>query len=204
MFLNRLLRGVLTSVAFLLLSPGVSHTTSPESNPQNSVAIAASSELLGTFTGGSSCYSAVDSLPPIASVWIRYYSYIFQDALFKDVFLDTTKIGTTLTASDPMDPVYADIVEHLTNGVWERIEIGSSNVIGHCHRTTRTEYIAFNLGVVDFYGATIDSISLTLDGLRFEYTQGTRVYWTATMNVFGDWNTPVETTTWGRIKSLYR
>jgi hypothetical protein len=203
MFLQRLSRGVLTSVAFLLLSPGVSHTTSPELNPQNSVAGPASLELLGTFTGGSAC-SDVDSLPPVLNVWIRYYSYIFGDALFKGVFLDTTQIDTVLTASDPTDPVYANIVERLTNGVWENIVIGSSKVLGLCGSTTRSEYIAFNLGVVDFYGATIDSISLTLDDLRFEYTQGTRISWTATMKVYGDWNIPVKTTTWGRIKALYR
>jgi len=205
MFRQRLSRGVLTSVAFLLLSPCVSHTTSPELNPQNSVAHTASSELLGSFTGESYCYDAVDSLPPIASVWIRYYSFYFEGALFYDVFLDTTQIGTVLTASDPTDPVYADIVDHLTNGVWESIQIGVSNPIALCGRTTEPEYIAFDLGVVDFYGATIDSISLTLDELRY-HTQGTSLYLyvIATMRVFGDWNTPVETTTWGRIKSLYR
>ena len=204
MLLQRLSRGVLICVALLFLSLGVSHATSPELNPQNSVAVPASSELLGTFTAGSSYCSDVDSLPPVLNVWIRYYSYIFGDALFKGVFLDTTQIDTVLTASDPTDPVYANIVERLTNGVWEKIEIGSSTVIGRCRRTTRIEYIAFNLGVVDFYGATIDSITLTLDDLRFEYTQGTRIYFTATMKVYGDWNTPVKTTTWGRIKSLYR
>jgi len=39
MFLQRLSRGVLASVAFLLLSPGVSHTTNTESNLQTSVSV---------------------------------------------------------------------------------------------------------------------------------------------------------------------
>ena len=108
-----------------------------------------------------------------------------------------------MTASDPSDPKYATIVEHLTNGIWEYIYVGVSCSVGQGGSVKR-EYVAFNLGVVDFYGATIDSVSLTLDDLRFEDTQGTMIYHTATMRIYGDWNVPIETTTWGRIKSLYR
>jgi hypothetical protein len=161
----------------------------------------ASAEVLGSWTYGGG-HGSADQWPHRIRIWISF-AYT-PDGLFGDVWLDTTHVDTTLTATPTTDPRFVGVVARLTNGIWEWICMGETIPTGYGGGWCRPEYEAFNLGVVDFYGATIDSISLTVDGLRFDDTGGTSVWYTATVTVFGSWGVPVRGVTWGRVKMLYR
>jgi hypothetical protein len=127
--------------------------------------------------------------------------------LFDETWLVESDIGNSQTATPLSDLDFVEITDRLTNGRVEEIWIGArlGSVGGGFGYN---EYEWFELNTRDFKGSRIDSISLRLDHLGFEFPNflgGTSVNYEFTIRVYGEGpDVAVLPVTWGRIKERYR
>jgi hypothetical protein len=132
-----------------------------------------------------------------------------------DIWLSTADIGTTLTV-DQTYSCFPTLVAALTDDVGQNCGVKIWLENGYLAPGTRgcgigvggLEHDLFALDGNDFHGAIITSFSVRLDDLQFEdgsYPPLKRVSASLTWIVEGARNpTPVQSSTWGGIKALYR
>ena len=134
------------------------------------------------------------------------------DVEFPD-WLNDTDVGTVLTATVATQD-FPTFVSNMTNDHQDYIGVGffvpskAGGVSGIYE--IELEPVAFSLGGNDFHGATITSVSLTVEELTLERctselgTDCLGIHCRVTMTVEGTWNVvSTESTTWGHIKALY-
>lgn len=193
---------VLSALVILAVLPSISH-----------------SEVLGTAEyihesccwGFETTYSRLLLRLTIGNI-LPEVGYWPWDVEFPDQ-LNSTDVGTVLTATmETQDfPIF---VSNMTNDHQDYIGVGffvplkAGGVSGMYE--IELEPIAFSLSGNDFYGATITSISLTLEELTLEKCTSMLgndclgIYCRVTMTVEGTWNSvSTETNSWGHIKSMY-
>lgn len=181
------------------------------------------SEVLGTaeFSIRNSNYGYESNLPLI--MLRLQIGYVMPDGSFDppcqlefdDTRLDSTDVDTVLVAvAGDLD--FQCAAEYLTDNQPQAIGVAfylpSRHGTGYGGPAVReeSEQIAFSLDSTDFNGDAITSISIRLDELTFDIIDGSffeviDFYCRVTVIVEGTRNSvPVESKSWGSIKSIYR
>ena len=133
-------------------------------------------------------------------------NYATQHALFDDVWLDSTSVGSVLVATAATDTDFAAVTARLTDGVADFVCLGTCEAIT-CAETCAPEGRLFGLATSDLGPAQIQKISLRVDALSFGLAPHGEpmVSYTFTVIVEGQAGTvPIRATSWGRLKSRYR
>lgn len=198
----RLSRVVAATILLVILLPSISH-----------------SEVLGTaeFIHESCCWgwdlSYHSLMLSLASCHeLPIIGFTCWDVEFPDL-LNEPDVGTVLTATMETTD-FPSFVSNITNnnagyiGVGFIVPLKTGGI--SCIYETELTPVAFNLDGNDFFGATITSVSLTLEELTLEKctttlgNDGLGIYCRVTMTVEGTWNTiATEHESWGSIKSMY-
>ena len=133
----------------------------------------------------------------------------FDPRLFNDVYLDSTDVGTLLSAGSADYPDfdrYMNIVR--THGCYVYIcGVSTATTRVVCHGGL-TQYV-FGDSFDNLRGGnwrTIRTVSLRVDALEFDFSDPSKtvVRWTATVMLEDTARVPTERSTWGAIKSLYQ
>ena len=163
----------------------------------------AHSELLGT-TRVTDAWSASHAQNHEIFPYLRYRSP--SPALFEGFRLTSSSVGAVLVATAGSDTGFAEIADRLTDGVKEELCLGT-DLDDFRVLQCATEQRLFGLEGNDFGDARVDTLTLTVDELRFEddVRGGVIIHYTYTLRVYGE-KDPIEivATTWGRIKGRYR
>ena len=126
--------------------------------------------------------------------------------LFTENFLDVSDVGQTFVSTAASDPDFATIDSMLTNGFSEFAGRADESPEGRESHWGYIEQITFGLDTTDFEGYQITSVTMRLDALSFTpdlpRPGWTRVEYSVTFTIHGT-TVPVESTSWGAIKSLY-
>lgn len=129
-----------------------------------------------------------------------------QRVLFDDVWIDSSSVGSVLSASAPHDANFSAVAARLTNGAADPLCIGTCEEIS-CAATCGPESLFFRLTTSDFAPATVEKVSLRVDALSFgtDSRGGQIVQYTFTITVEGSNGTvPSLPVSWGRLKTRYR
>ena len=161
--------------------------------------------------GFDTCYSRLLLRLTIGDIMpeVGYWPW---DVEFPD-WLNDTDIGTVLTATMATQD-FPTFVSNMTNnhsnyiGAGFFVPLKAGGVSGMYE--IELEPVAFSLSGNDFYGATITSVSLTVEELTLERCTSLLgndclgIHCRVTMTVEGEWSAiATESTSWGRIKALY-
>ena len=126
--------------------------------------------------------------------------------LFDEVWLDSSSVGTTLTATAASDTDFAGVAARLTNGVSDYLCVGNGKEI-NSFDICAPENLIFAAPSPDLGPATIERISLRVDALSFTIDPrvGEVTNFSYTITVEGQaGSVPARAGSWGRLKAAYR
>lgn len=168
--------------------------------------LAAASSRAGELGAGSYANAVAAPLSTAFRVEVKFQLFESQYVgLFEGLRLDSLDVGKTYYATAENTVDFATVVDRMTDGDLDFLCLGERFGVGG-GTTCYGEQDWFNLDQVDFATFRIDTVSLFVEALKFDYPNqsgGVTASFTLVYTVYGESLLPTRPVTWGVVKERY-